>query len=181
LFKQGVVFIVALKFAIFGQSSYNFIRHNRGKEMKNLIRNRNQLLLYHCFAFIVLVFLLHSCAGWMGFPTYYDATTYKNLTDLKPDVLKLYDTFTNADLDEKRIDKIDLKLAQTYEYEKGKGLKNRETYMQINLIIEMFKTHVKDRIENGIWAVVHRNNQKENIAEAFDIAIRTENLKNKND
>ena len=49
------------------------------------------------------------------------------------------------------------------------------------MIEEMFDRHVKDRITNGVWSETHLDNQKENIAEAFDIAIRTESLKNKND
>ena len=73
-----------------------------------------------------------------------------------------------------------LKLAQIYEYERGKGEKNKETFLQIRMIEEMFKRHINDRMKNGLWSDSHLNNQKENIAEAFDIAIRTENLKNKN-
>jgi hypothetical protein len=116
----------------------------------------------------------------MGFPTYYDATTYKNLTDLKPEVMMLYDSFSMEKIDSIKIDKITLKFAQIYEYEKGKGEKNKETYVQIRMIDEMFKRHLKDRIDSGSWSHTHLENQKENIAEAFDIAIRTESLKNKN-
>jgi hypothetical protein len=124
---------------------------------------------------------INGCANWMGFPTYYDATTYKNLTDLKPEVMMLYDTFLKETVNEDKIGRINLKFAQIYEYEKGKGEKNRETYVQIGLIKEIFNRHVKDRHDNGIWSNTHLENQKENIAEAFDIAIRTENQKNKNE
>ena len=126
------------------------------------------------------VLFLYGCASWIGFPTYFDATTYKNLTDLKPQVLKLYDTFTSNELDTTKIETVDLKFAQIYEYEKGKGEKNKETYVQINLIYNMYKSHVQDRMDNAAWSEVHCGNQKENIAEAFDIAIKTESLKNKN-
>ena len=64
----------------------------------------------------------------MGFPTYYDATTYKNLTDLKTEVIMLYDSFSKEKIDSIKIDKITLKFAQIYEYEKGKGEKERSWY-----------------------------------------------------
>ena len=92
----------------------------------------------------------------------------------------LYDTFTQNEINEQRIESIQLKLAQMYEYEKGKGERNKETMLQIGIIQNMFERHVEDRIENGIWSEVHARNIKENMSEAFDIAISTENLKNKN-
>jgi len=45
----------------------------------------------------------------------------------------------------------------------------------------MFERHVSDRLTTGRWTTTHLNNQKQNIAEAFDIAIKTERLKNKNE
>ena len=35
----------------------------------------------------------------MGYVTYYDPTTYKNLTDLKPQMMALYDTFPRDPID----------------------------------------------------------------------------------
>ena len=134
------------------------------------------LLFYLCF-----VINLASCAQWIGFPSYFDPTTYKNLTDLKPRVLMLYDTFGGDELNQKDIDQIRLKLAQMYEYEKGKGERNRETIAQLQIIQQMFERHLEDRMTGGSWTKTHLNNQKENIGEAFDIAIRTESLKNKNE
>ena len=139
------------------------------------------LIKYFNLILLVLIIHLSGCANWMGFPEYFDPTTYKNLTDLKPEVMMLYDTFTKETLGDKRIERIRLKLAQIYEYEKGKGDKNKETYTQIKMINSMFKRHIEDRIENGVWSNIHLKNQKENIGEAFDIAIRTESQKNKND
>jgi len=129
---------------------------------------------------IALLLYLSACAQWFGFPVYYDSTTYKQLTDLKPRVLLLYDKFLTTKVDQQKIEEIRLKFAQIYEYEKGKGVKNVETFSQIELIRKMYERHVIDRLENGNWSEVHLHNQKENISEAFDIAIQTENLKNKN-
>jgi hypothetical protein len=129
---------------------------------------------------LLIILLLSGCAGWFGFPAYFDPTTYKNLTDLKPQVTMLYESFTGGDLKSDKIDNIRLKLAQVYEYEKGKGEQNRETVLQLEIIRRMFERHVKDRQGNGPWSVSHMENQTQTISEAFDIAIQTENLKNKN-
>lgn len=125
---------------------------------------------------------LSSCAAFLDYPTYYDATTYKNLTDIKAEVLFLYDTFATDSIDEVKITSARLKLAQVYEYEKGKGeKKNRETREQLELIQGIFDRHVSDRVKHGKWTPTHLANQKTNVAEAFDIAIATERLKNKNE
>lgn len=107
--------------------------------------------------------------------------TYKNLTELKPEVVFLYETFTTDSINLERIAYVRLRLAQVYEYEKGKGSKNKETYEQIEIIQNMFERHVKDRLEKGKWTKEHFENVKTNIEEAFDIAIQTERLKNKNE
>ena len=133
--------------------------------------------MLHLLAIIVI---LYGCAGILGGITYYDPTTYKNLTDLKPQVLALYNTFTGDPVDSDEIDVIRLKLAQVYEYEKGKGEKNAETIEQIQIIQEMFEDHVNDRLSGQKWNQTHLNNKKQNITDAFDIAIQTERLKNKN-
>lgn len=113
--------------------------------------------------------------------SYYDPTTYKSLTDLKPEIEALYETFTNDTIDSTRLAALRLKLAQIYEYERGKGASNVETARQVQLIEQMFERHVDDRMKNGKWNIAHLNNQKTNIGEAFDIAISTERLKNKNE
>ena len=68
-----------------------------------------------------------------------------------------------------------------YEYEKGKGGKNKETYEQIRIIQNMFERHVNDRLNSGTWSKINLDNLKKNIVDAFDIAIKTERLKNKNE
>ncbi len=120
------------------------------------------------------------CAS-LGFISYYDPTTYKNLTDTKPEVLALYDTFSKDQVSQDQIEAVRLKLSQAYEYEKGKGEKNKETYEQIKKIQNMFERHVQERLTGGKWNETHTSNEKQNIADAFDIAIQTERLKNKNE
>jgi len=147
--------------------------------MKQIMRKRN-LFTPVLFIFLLVCLsglYLQGCAATRI--SYFDQTTYKNLTDIKPQVLLLYETFTNEEIDTMLIDNIRLKLAQTYEYEKGKD-NNSETTRQIKKIQEMFERHVKDRFEKGKWTKEHLENKKENIEEAFDIAIKTERAKNKN-
>jgi len=132
-------------------------------------------------AFLYLFLALSACASFLGFPTYYDQTTYRNLTDLKPEILFLYDTFATDSIDEAKIAAARLKLAQVYEYEKGKGEKNRETREQLELLQQMFERHISDRVKGGKWTPAHVRNQKTNLAEAFDLAIATERAKNKNE
>ncbi|MBI3811104.1 MAG: hypothetical protein HY283_02705 [Nitrospirae bacterium] len=112
---------------------------------------------------------------------YYDPTTYKNLTDLKPEVAAFYESFIEEEIDKKAIAAVRLKLAQVFEYEKGKGENNRETTRQIELIKKMFEAHVQERLKSGRWSEANFQNKKENIEDAFDIAISTERLKNKNE
>ena len=126
---------------------------------------------------LVLIFSVH-CTSFIS---YYDPTTYKNLTEVKPEVVFLYETFTTDSVNPEKIVQVRLRLAQVYEYEKGKGLKNKETYEQIEIIQSMFERHVKDRLDKGKWTQEHYENVKTNMEEAFDIAIQTERLKNKNE
>ncbi|WDT81830.1 MAG: hypothetical protein MPW14_08990 [Candidatus Manganitrophus sp.] len=64
---------------------------------------------------------------------------------------------------------------------RGKGEKNRETARQIGLILEMFSRHIQERKNKGKWSEAQIQNRWENMEEAFDIAISTERLKNKNE
>lgn len=93
----------------------------------------------------------------------------------------LYETFTQGTLRADKIDEIRLELAQVYEYERGKGESNRETARQVQIIREMFERHVEHRQQQGRWSAAFMQNSRQNIEEAFDIAIRTERLKNKNE
>jgi len=130
---------------------------------------------------LLLLCLALAQASCGVFPAYYDATTYKNLTDLKAEALFLYDTFTSDPIDDTKIASVRLKLAQAYEYEKGKGANNTETRQQLEIIQQMFGRHVNNRLTHGKWTAAHLANQKTNLEEAFDIAIATERLKNKNE
>jgi len=121
----------------------------------------------------ILIFLLFGL-------TYFDPTTYKNLTDLKPRVDNLYLLFVTDQYDTLKVQNIKLRLAQIYEYERGKGSDNEATAKQINLIRGMFDRHSTSRLNGGRWSNEMLQNNKENIMKLFDTAIETEWLKNRN-
>lgn len=127
----------------------------------------------------VLLLAMPGCGFLSQGITYYDSTTYKNLTDLKPEVALLYEGFTLQEFDSVGARGISLKLAQIFEYEKGKGPENRTTFEQIGILRDMIQRHVDDRVQRGPWSAAHRANEVENMSDAFDIAIQTEQLKNK--
>lgn len=130
---------------------------------------------------LALFFVLTAgCNGIFSPTTYYDFTTYKALTEAKAEMNFLYESFTKNELDMKDVQQMRLTIAKIYEYEKGKGDKNKETVSQIKIIRDMFKEHIADR-ENGVWNETHMQNKQELILDAFDIAIKTEMLKNKNE
>ena len=124
---------------------------------------------------------LSSCSFFKSGITYYDPTTYRNLTEIKPQVVLLYDSFSDEPIVEQEIKQVRLRIAQMLEYEKGKGPKNTETIEQIKLIRDMFEDDISHRRKNGVWNNSQQKNQIENISDAFDIAIATERLKNKNE
>ena len=134
---------------------------------------------FHSLATIYLLSLLYlaGCTSVLWSPPSYDSATYKSLTDLKPEVVVLYKTFAGEDLKLEKIEAVRLRLAQIYEYEKGKGEGGIETVRQIEIIQRMFERDVKDRMETGRWGEAHLANQRQGITEAFDIAIQTERLK----
>lgn len=132
-------------------------------------------------AFIVLLASFSGCGLLQNSITYFDSTTYKNLTGVKPRIVFLYETFSDDSIAIDEVKAIRLQLAQMLEYEKGKGQKNSETAQQIKIIRDMFEDDIQHRMTNGKWSTAQRENQTENISDAFDLAISTERLKNKNE
>lgn len=127
-----------------------------------------------------LVFIsgvISSCATL----SYYDPTSYKSLTEIKPSVAYLYESFKESSFDDEKVVPVRLRLDQIYEYEKGKGIGNQESAGQIEEIRGMFQDHLVNRKKQGVWNETQYQNALGNIMEAFDVAIKTEALKNKNE
>lgn len=117
--------------------------------------------------------------------SYYDSTTYKNLTDLKVETTILIASFDTKAVSENeaKIADVSMKLQKAYEYEKGKGNANSGTMIQLEKIKGLFESDLelyrkpqkeKDDLGRKFFSEAARL-----LGQAFDIAISTENLKNK--
>lgn len=115
--------------------------------------------------------------------SYRDAVTYKNLTDLKAEAMTLVETFDTKPVaaNEAAIENVTLEFRKALEYEKGKGKSNNDTVVQLNKIQGLLNEDIKDYRENGNATLGPKYFQEAArvLGEAFDIAIKTENLKNK--
>lgn len=132
-------------------------------------------------ALLVLWLVLVACAGVPV--SYYDATTYANLVDLKVDTMLLLESFDTlkAKENETQIAAVSRNLKRAYEYERGKGDPNSDTVKQLDIIMKLFFDDVQTYRENGPGALGQRYFQEASVVlgQAFDIAIATENEKNK--
>lgn len=115
--------------------------------------------------------------------SYYDATTYTQLTSLKAETTLLIETFDKKSYEKNRekIEETTLNLRKAYEYEKGKGEPNSDTTKQFDEIFRLYMTDIKDYEENGpdVLGKKYFTEAARVLGQAFDIAISTENLKNK--
>lgn len=147
---------------------------------------------YHCLlskqlfqvrsAFYFLFLFIVGCSIPIS---YYDGTTYKQLTSLKVETVLLFESFDLKQVKDNNdnINKVTLDLLKAYEYERGKGDDNGGTAKQLKLIVDSFKDTVKVYRQYGPNSkkLGEKNFVAESITigQAFDIAIETENLKNK--
>ncbi len=132
-------------------------------------------------SWLALWLLLAACAGVPV--SYYDATTYANLVDLKVDTTLLVGTFDTTRLKENQtqIAAVSRNLKRAYEYERGKGDPNSDTVKQLDIIMNLFNEDVQTYRDNGPGTLGKRYFQEAAgvLGQAFDIAIATENEKNK--
>ncbi len=131
-----------------------------------------------------IVLLLLSLSGCAGVPiSYYDATTYTHLTELKVETTFLVKSFDTKPVDknEQKIEEVTLSLRKAYEYENGKGEPNSDTIKQFTKIIKLFNDDVKEYRENEPNSLGSKYFREAAVllGQAFDIAIATENEKNK--
>lgn len=114
--------------------------------------------------------------------TYYDATTYANLTALKAESMMLVETFDARPFHENasRIESLSLSLRKAHEYEKGKGDPNSDTARQFVKIQSLWLETAAEYQELGPAALgeAYFREAAVVLGQAFDLAIATENLKN---
>lgn len=133
--------------------------------------------IFSAFSFALLV----ACSG---IPiSYYDATTYTQLTSLKAETGALIEAFDKkpASANEAKIEEVALSLRKALEYERGKGSPNSDTSTQLDKISKLFADTVKEARENkpGTLGQDYFSEAARVLGQAFDIAIKTENAKNK--
>lgn len=133
---------------------------------------------------IAQIFILLSLVACSGIPiSYYDATTYTQLTSLKAETTTLVESFDSKSLtdNQTKIETTTLNLKKSFEYEKGKGNPNSDTTKQFSKIVGLFMDDVNDYKKNGPGKLGKKYFQEAAtlLGQAFDIAISTENLKNK--
>jgi hypothetical protein len=161
----------------------DFVKSNkRSKFMKHLLVARNSCKVGSLY--IISVIFLLNLAACAGVPiSYYDATTYTQLTSLKAEATTLVESFDTKPFTEnqKKIEDTTLNFKKAYEYEKGKGDPNSDTTKQFEKIYGLFIEDVNDYRENkqGELGENYFKEAAEVLGQAFDIAISTENLKNK--
>ena len=128
----------------------------------------------------VLVGLMAGCTVPIS---YYDATTYKNLTDLKAEAAILVASFDSKPVagSERAIDALLLNFRKAHEYEKGKGKPNSDTMQQFDKIQKLLLDDIADYRENGPGGLGSKYFREAAIVleQAFDIVIATENVKNR--
>lgn len=132
------------------------------------------------FTLLVLVCAAPSCADVPL--AAYDPVSYEQFTDLKAEATLLVESFDRKPVaeNEPRIEATTLHFRQVYEYEKGKGPTNAETVTQVEKITGLFTDDVQEYRDSGPGALGPRYFREAAIVlgQAFDVVIRTENLKN---
>jgi hypothetical protein len=123
-------------------------------------------------------------AACSGIPiSYYDATTYTQLTSLKAETGSLIEVFDTkaASQNEAKIETVTLNLRKAYEYEKGKGAPNSDTTRQFEKLFKLFTDTVQEARDNAPASLGPKyfSEASKVLGQAFDIAIATENTKNK--
>lgn len=115
--------------------------------------------------------------------SYYDATTYAQLTGLKAETTTLVESFDSKPVaqNEGKIETVTLSFRKAHEYEKGKGAPNSDTSTQFQKIWDLYMQTIQEYRDNGPKAlgVSYFREASVVLGQAFDIAIATENLKNR--
>ena len=152
------------------------------KTERKWAQGQNPLPRY--FFSLVVMLLTSICLTSCAIPiSYRDAITYKNLTDLKAEAMTLVETFDTRPVaqNEANIENITLEFRKAREYEIGKGKANNDTIKQLDEIWKLLNEDIADYRENGngILGPKYFREAAVVLGQAFDIAISTENLKNR--
>lgn len=154
--------------------------NSRSKRMEAMNR-AGAVPIHKILCVLSALLILSACAG---IPiSYYDGTTYTHLTELKAETMLVVESFDTKPVveNEAKIEALTLKLRKAYEYERGKGDPNRDTTQQFEKILELINSDIKTYRDNGPQVLGRKffSEAARVVGQAFDIAIATENAKNK--
>ena len=138
----------------------------------------------YLFAIIATILFAITCLTSCSIPiSYRDAITFKNLTDLKAEAMTLVESFDTKPVahNEAAMEHVILEFRKALEYERGKGKANNDTVKQLEEIQKLLNEDIKDYRENGNATLGPKYFREAAgvLEQAFDKAIETENLKNK--
>ena len=142
---------------------------------------RNPKSIYHRTKSVILIPFLFFLIGCVHLIANYDPITYKSLTDLKAEsMLFLEQVSVDKPFDEyaSKFEDLRLKMEKVYQYEKGKKL-NNDTIAQVSEIRGMINGMITLYKNQNHLSPGYLKEKKEQLENAFDLAISTENIKNK--
>jgi hypothetical protein len=124
--------------------------------------------------FLGLFLMLSSCASISR----QDLNTIKNLTELKPMVLMLYEDFKESSYPSEQVRQVKLKIEQAEAYEEAKGESNKLTFDQFGkLKTEILYVAIENR-KRKQWNDSVFNSFAQKFTGAIDEMIATERKKN---
>jgi NADH:ubiquinone oxidoreductase subunit 3 (subunit A) len=135
-------------------------------------------------SFKIRIFLLLVFISGCSFVSYYDAISFKNLTDLKGEMMVAFEDFSQngaeGEQDLELLEHFKVETAKAMEYEAGKNLNDNTTaqfktiYALVSEVVERFKND-GDKLSASYCEAKWLN-----LEEAFRIAIETERNKIQN-
>jgi hypothetical protein len=145
-------------------------------------RNRPPVRFFSSLAVAGGLFALAACTTI----SQYDQTAYANAVALKVDTLALMESATNSySSRRKEIAALELQMAKTYEYDRGRPL-NQITLQMWDVLLKIDPDHPEDGIwprflerwkQSGVLSATYIKDKKENVASAFDKIIGLESGK----
>ena len=143
--------------------------------------SRNRKSLYRKVTSGMAISFLFFLIGCVHLIANYDPITYKSLTDLKAEsMLFLEQVSVDKPFDEyaSKFEDLRLKMEKVYQYEKGKKL-NNDTIAQVSEIRGMINGMITLYKNQNHLSPGYLKEKREQLENAFDLAISTENIKNK--
>ena len=143
--------------------------------------SRNRKLPYRKVTSSIAISFLFFLIGCVHLIANYDPITYKSLTDLKAgSMLFLEQISPDQSFSEyaAKFEDLQLQMEKVYQYEKGKKL-NNDTISQVSEIRGMINSMITLYKNQNHLSPGYLKEKREQLENAFDLAISTENIKNK--